>query len=79
MRYVRWLLLVAVLSVLPSALEAQGRVRSRGYTTKSGTRVQPYTRTRPNTTRRDNWSTRGNRNPITGKAGTKSPYRTRRR
>ncbi len=44
-----------------------------GYTTKKGTVVAPHRQTDPNSTKKDNWSTKGNVNPITGKAGTKSP------
>jgi len=35
------------------------------------TYVHAYDRTRANGTERDNWSTKGNRNPETGKWGTK--------
>jgi hypothetical protein len=46
---------------------------TKGYTTKSGTYVQPHQQTNPNGTTRDNYGTRGNVNPYTGKVGTKSP------
>ena len=48
----------------------------RGYTKKNGTYVAPHQRTSPNSTKMDNYSTKGNVNPYTGKAGTKSPYKT---
>lgn len=44
---------------------------SSGYTTQSGTYVQPYRATSPNNTQLDNYSTRGNINPYTGAAGTR--------
>jgi len=44
----------------------------RGYFRRNGTYVAPYVRTSPNSTKDDNWSTKGNVNPYTGKAGTKS-------
>ena len=44
-----------------------------GYTTKNGTYVAPHHATDPNGTTRDNYSTRGNVNPYTGKAGTRTP------
>lgn len=46
----------------------------RGYVTQRGAYVAPYHATNPNYTRQDNYSTRGNINPYTGRAGTKSPY-----
>jgi hypothetical protein len=51
-----------------------GTTSVHGYFRKNGTYVQPHMRTSPNNTKMDNWSTKGNVNPYTGKAGTKSPY-----
>ncbi len=45
-----------------------------GYTTSYGTYVAPHYRSDANGTKSDNWSTRGNVNPYTGKAGTKSAW-----
>ena len=45
-----------------------------GYTRSNGTYVAPSHATNPNGTKLDNWSTKGNVNPYTGQAGTKSPY-----
>lgn len=45
----------------------------RGYTTKSGTYIEPHRATNPDETKANNWSTKGNVNPYTGKAGTKKP------
>lgn len=42
------------------------------YTKSNGTYVAPSHATNPNTTKSDNWTTKGNTNPYTGKAGTKS-------
>ena len=44
----------------------------RGHMRKSGTYTMGYHRTRADKTRFNNYSTRGNRNPFTGKRGTKS-------
>ena len=46
-------------------------VHVRSYTRSNGTHVQPYQRTTPNSTQRDNFSAKGNKNPYTGKVGTK--------
>lgn len=43
-----------------------------GYTTKRGTYVAPHRQTDPDHTQRNNYSTKGNSNPWTGKAGTKT-------
>jgi hypothetical protein len=42
-----------------------------GYTKKNGTHVAAHDRSSANHTKRDNWSTKGNRNPETGKPGTR--------
>ena len=47
---------------------------SSGYTTQSGTTVQPHYQTNSNNTQLDNYSTRGNVNPYTGAVGTRSPH-----
>jgi hypothetical protein len=52
---------------------AQGSRRVGGYTRRNGTYVKPHYRTRADRTQRNNWSTKGNRNPYTGKRGTKRP------
>ena len=44
----------------------------RGYTKSNGTHVSGYHRSSANYTKRDNYSTKGNINPYTGKAGTKT-------
>jgi hypothetical protein len=44
----------------------------RGYTTKRGTHVAPHRQSNADHTQRNNWSTKGNKNPVTGRAGTKS-------
>lgn len=46
----------------------------RGHTRQDGTYVQPHVRSSPNGNAYDNYSTRGNSNPYTGQAGTRSPY-----
>lgn len=47
-------------------------VQVKGYTRKDGTYVTPHVRSSPNGTKSDNYSTKGNVNPYTGKAGTKT-------
>ncbi|MEX1026574.1 MAG: hypothetical protein WD049_01005 [Candidatus Paceibacterota bacterium] len=68
------LLLLAV-GLLGSVAEAQ--VRVRGYTRKDGTYVKPHFRSRPDGNFENNWSRAGNRNPYTGKIGTKTRPPTR--
>jgi hypothetical protein len=46
---------------------------TQGYTTNSGTYVQPHYQTNPNNTQMDNYGTRGNFNPNTGAYGTRTP------
>lgn len=43
-----------------------------GYTKKDGTYVQGYYRSNSNNTKLDNYSTKGNINPYSGQAGTKT-------
>lgn len=47
----------------------------RGYTRKNGTYVAPHRATNPDKSKANNWSSKGNRNPDTGKEGTKDPNR----
>jgi hypothetical protein len=42
-----------------------------GYTKKNGTHVNPHNRSTKDETKSNNWSTEGNRNPETGKPGSK--------
>ena len=44
----------------------------KGYTTKRGTYVAPHRQSNSDGTQRNNWSTKGNTNPSTGRAGTKT-------
>lgn len=67
--------LALVVGVLGFCVSSEA-VSVRGYTKKNGTYVAPHQRTNPNSTKMDNYSTKGNVNPYTGKAGTKSPYKT---
>ena len=46
-----------------------------GYTKKNGTYIAPHHRTSPNGTQRDNWTSKPNRNPYTGKNGSKEPQK----
>lgn len=45
----------------------------QGYTTSTGTYVQPHQQTNPNSTQRDNFGTRGNYNPYSNSYGTRTP------
>lgn len=47
--------------------------QTQGYTTQSGTYVQPHQQTNPNNTQMDNFGSTGNVNPYTGAVGTKNP------
>ncbi len=47
----------------------------KGYTTKRGTSVAPHRQSNGDGTQRNNWSTKGNTNPSTGRAGTKTAHR----
>lgn len=60
-----------VLGALPSASIAADTYVD-GYYRSNGSYVQPHYRSSPNNTSSDNWSTKGNYNPYTGQAGTKS-------
>lgn len=78
----RTLIAIAACLVVCSAASAGGRGYGKGspvyvapHVTKSGSYVHGSMRTAPNATRLDNYSTKGNVNPYTGKAGTKSPYK----
>jgi hypothetical protein len=45
----------------------------QGYTTSTGTYVQPHQQTNPNGTQRDNYGATGNVNPSTGAVGARNP------
>ncbi len=53
---------------------AQSTTRVKTHVKKKGTVVHTHRRTKPNKIKSDNYSTRGNRNPYTGKKGTKKAY-----
>ena len=57
--------------VLIAPKPADAAVRVRGYVTQRGTYVAPHYRSDPDSTRINNFSTTGNRNPFTGKVGTR--------
>ncbi|MEH2501490.1 hypothetical protein V1290_000301 [Bradyrhizobium sp. AZCC 1578] len=75
------LVLAAALTLIHTGAQAQlygtgsnSRSHSvQGHITSSGTYVPPHTATNPNSTQMDNYSTRGNVNPYTGAAGTRTP------
>jgi hypothetical protein len=71
--------IIASLLLAAAPASAQGSHRVRGHTTKRGTYVAPHRQTNPDRSTRNNWSTRGNRNPYTGRAGTKTSTGRRRR
>lgn len=68
-------LLLLVVLALSTLAAAQSSHAVRGYTTRTGTYVAPHHQTNPDATQRNNWSAKGNTNPYTGKAGTKTPRR----
>jgi len=63
---------LAVLAPAGSAL-AYGSCYVDGYTRSDGTYVSGHYRSCPDSSTSNNWSTRGNTNPWTGEAGTRSP------
>lgn len=63
---------ILLLSVALFGNIAQAQVKVRGYTRKDGTYVRPHVRSNPDGNFHNNWSTAGNRNPYTGKYGTKT-------
>lgn len=65
-------LLLAAVGVFAFAGVAEA-ASVRGYFRSDGTYVAPSYRSSPNSTTLDNYSTRGNVNPYTGQAGTRSP------
>lgn len=69
----------AVFAAAPTPTEAcckaPSPVHVRGHSTKGGSFVQPHVRTGPDSTQRNNWSSKGNTNPYTGKAGSKTARR----
>jgi hypothetical protein len=70
MKYIFTLILVLVF-----AASGVAQVRVRTHTRQSGKTVASHQRTKPNKTQRDNYSTKGNRNPHTGKMGTRRATR----
>lgn len=71
MRKILAIFFVFVLTALAGAAYARD-VYVNGHTRKDGTYVQPHYRSNPDGNFNNNWSTKGNVNPYTGKAGTKS-------
>lgn len=57
--------------ITPYAGVATAVVHVKGYTTKKGKYVKPYIKSNSNKSKLDNYSTKGNKNPYTGKKGTK--------
>jgi hypothetical protein len=67
---------ICVVDFLPFKVERGGgrpaaATAYKGYTTQSGTYVQPHQQTNSNNTQLDNYGTRGNVNPYTGAVGTR--------
>jgi hypothetical protein len=73
-------LMVLALAVAPAfAQQSQTTpVRVKGYVKRDGTYVAPSRRTAPDARFNNNWSTKGNYNPYTGAAGTKTTRPSRR-
>lgn len=70
MKFNQTIIFLIVVSLSASAF---ADVYVDGYQRKDGTYVQPHYRSDPNNNSTDNWSTKGNKNPHTGKKGTKNP------
>lgn len=69
-------LVLFVLLAMAAVAPAQQKSHPvKTYVKKDGTVVEPHRQTNPNHTQRDNYSAKGNINPYTGKAGTKTPKR----
>jgi hypothetical protein len=56
-----------------SLAQAKPEHEVQKHETKNGTVVEKHYQTNPNSTQRDNYSAKGNVNPHTGQAGTKTP------
>jgi hypothetical protein len=64
-------ILVTAITLGAAATFAQTYVAP--HITKNGTYVEGHYRSNPNSTDLDNYSTKGNVNPYTGQAGTRTP------
>ncbi len=62
------LLIITFISCFSSYVEAK---HVSGYKKRNGTYVKSYQKTKRDSLKRNNYSTKGNRNPYTGKKGTK--------
>lgn len=69
-------ILIFMLGFVVSSADASQRMRT--HIRKSGKVVMPHYRTSKDSYTFNNWSTKGNTNPMTGKKGTRSPYKTKR-
>jgi hypothetical protein len=65
------LIIIAIITLFASNSFARD-VWVDGYTKRDGTRVQGHYRTSPDRYKNNNYSTYGNRNPYTGKSGTRT-------
>lgn len=66
-------LLFVVLSLIVCTAPADAKY-VKSHMRRNGTFVSGYNRTRADRTKINNYSSRGNRNPFTGKRGTKSIF-----
>lgn len=65
--------LIIALATLSMGTAVAAQTYVKGYVKKDGTYVAGHYRSSPNSTTTDNWSTKGNVNPYTGQAGTRTP------
>jgi hypothetical protein len=72
MRFIPFIIIF--LYILHSSASYASDVRVKSYRTKKGTNVTSYHRTAPGYSKYKNYSTKGNKNPYTGKKGTKKPF-----
>lgn len=64
---------IATILIALCATAAWAQTYVQPYTTKDGVYVEGHYRSSPNNTDRDNYETKGNTNPYTGQAGTRTP------
>lgn len=66
------MILKILFTLLLISLTAQADVWVKGYHRSDGTYVKGHYRSSPDSSVSNNWSTKGNTNPYTGKAGTRT-------
>lgn len=67
------LFVVVAIALTLISVSAFADTSVKGYYKKNGTYVAPHYRSSPDKSYNNNWSTSPNRNPYTGKQGTRQP------